>query len=291
MRYHDGTDWQPFVTSVTDQQVANWYNDTTYDAPNAVINSNGSFSRSTFDVVAALADKLDADQVGVPLGAASLDASGKVPAAQLPDLSITDTFVVAGQVAMLALTAQRGDVAVRSDLNKTFILTAEPASTLANWQELLTPTDAVLSVAGKTGAVTLVRGDVGLGNVDNTSDLNKPVSTATQTALDSKVGRVIVLAAVTTSSKTFAPADDMTLTPFTATGAKTALFDAASSFTANQEISLTNLAASGDLTITPTGITMTPPKGGTLVLEPQDTVTIKFHTDTVAQVLGSTKGA
>ena len=33
---------------------------------------------------------------------------------------------------------------------------------------------------------TLVKGDVGLGNVDNTSDANKPVSTATQTALDLK---------------------------------------------------------------------------------------------------------
>lgn len=33
----------------------------------------------------------------------------------------------------------------------------------------------------------IVKGDVGLGNVDNTSDANKPVSTATQTALDAKV--------------------------------------------------------------------------------------------------------
>lgn len=44
----------------------------------------------------------------------------------------------------------------------------------------------VTSVNGKTGAVTLVKADVGLGNVDNTSDANKPISTATQTALDKK---------------------------------------------------------------------------------------------------------
>lgn len=42
----------------------------------------------------------------------------------------------------------------------------------------------VESVAGKTGAVTLTKSDVGLGNVDNTSDLNKPVSTATQAKFD-----------------------------------------------------------------------------------------------------------
>lgn len=33
---------------------------------------------------------------------------------------------------------------------------------------------------------TLTKTDVGLGNVDNTSDTNKPISTATQTALDTK---------------------------------------------------------------------------------------------------------
>ena len=36
----------------------------------------------------------------------------------------------------------------------------------------------------KSGAVT--QDDVGLGNVDNTSDANKPISTATQAALDGK---------------------------------------------------------------------------------------------------------
>lgn len=46
--------------------------------------------------------------------------------------------------------------------------------------------NTVTSVAGKTGAVNLAASDVGLGNVDNTSDANKPISTATQTALDKK---------------------------------------------------------------------------------------------------------
>jgi hypothetical protein len=45
---------------------------------------------------------------------------------------------------------------------------------------------AVDSVAGKTGVVVLEKADVGLGNVDNTADADKPVSTATATALGGK---------------------------------------------------------------------------------------------------------
>lgn len=44
----------------------------------------------------------------------------------------------------------------------------------------------VTSVAGKTGAVTVTKADVGLGSAENTSDLAKSISTATQTALTAK---------------------------------------------------------------------------------------------------------
>jgi hypothetical protein len=44
----------------------------------------------------------------------------------------------------------------------------------------------VQSVNGQTGIVVLDKTSVGLANVDNTSDLNKPISTATQAALDLK---------------------------------------------------------------------------------------------------------
>lgn len=93
-----------------------------------------------------------------PNGVASL-VSGKLDAGQLPALAITETFVVADDASMLALTAQEGDVAVRTDLNQSFILTAEPASTLSNWQELLVPTAGVTSFNGRTGSVTPASGD------------------------------------------------------------------------------------------------------------------------------------
>jgi hypothetical protein len=98
-----------------------------------------------------------------------IGADGKLDSSIMPSIVITDTFVVASQTAMLALTAEVGDVCVRTDLSKSFILRLSPASTLSNWQELLTPTDLVQSINGKTGVVTLTASDVSLGNVTNES--------------------------------------------------------------------------------------------------------------------------
>lgn len=96
-----------------------------------------------------------AANTGIANGLATLDSTGKVPQAQLPAVAITNTYVVNSQSAMLALTAEEGDVAIRTDVSKSYILTAVPASTLGNWQELLSPPDAVTSVDGRTGVVTL----------------------------------------------------------------------------------------------------------------------------------------
>lgn len=93
-----------------------------------------------------------------------LGAGGKLSEAVIPAIAITDTFIVDSQAAMLALKAQQGDVAVRTDVNKTFILKVAPATTLANWVELETPTDAVTSVNGLTGAVTLTTSEVAEGS-------------------------------------------------------------------------------------------------------------------------------
>ena len=69
----------------------------------------------------------------------------------------------------------------------------------------------VQSVAGKTGAVSLVKGDVGLGNVDNTADADKPVSTATQSALDDKQD-TLVAASYTSTTVTMATGSTTTVT-------------------------------------------------------------------------------
>lgn len=52
------------------------------------------------------------------------------------------------------------------------------------------PTTRKVAGHALSADVTLAKSDVGLGNVDNTSDANKPVSTAQQAALDDKVDKV-----------------------------------------------------------------------------------------------------
>lgn len=96
-----------------------------------------------------------------------LDVNGKLSNTVLPALAITNTFVVATQAAMLALAAEEGDIAVRTDLNKSFILTNDDPTAPTSWQELLTPTDTVASVNGKTGTVTITLAE--LGGVADTS--------------------------------------------------------------------------------------------------------------------------
>jgi hypothetical protein len=59
----------------------------------------------------------------------------------------------------------------------------ETKKATANLLSTLAP---VQTVAGRIGAVVLSSSDVGLGNVDNTADSAKPVSTAQQSALNLK---------------------------------------------------------------------------------------------------------
>lgn len=96
-----------------------------------------------------------------------LDANGKLSTSILPALALVDVYTVNSKAAMLALNAQQGDVAIRTDENKTYILSKEPASTLANWIELLFPI-SVTSVNGKTGVVVLTGNDINV-NVDEST--------------------------------------------------------------------------------------------------------------------------
>ena len=75
---------------------------------------------------------------------------------------------------MLALTAQEGDVVVRSDESQTYMHNGGTAGTMADFTELSTPTSGVTSVDGASGAVTLnhdtLTGFVSNEHIDWTTD-------------------------------------------------------------------------------------------------------------------------
>lgn len=99
-------------------------------------------------------------QKAVANGVATLDVNGKLLTSQLPALAISETFVTNSQSAMLLVTAQRGDFCIRTDIQKNFILNTDDPTIFANWIELLTPSDNVLSVNSKTGNVVLTTADI-----------------------------------------------------------------------------------------------------------------------------------
>lgn len=117
-------------------------------------------------------------------GYAGLDGSGLITESQIPSSIARDSETTAA-VSAEAATRAAADAALQPlDGDLTAIAALSP-----------TNDDLIQRKAGawtnrtpaqvKTDLV-LVKGDVGLGNVDNTSDSAKPISTATQTALDLK---------------------------------------------------------------------------------------------------------
>ncbi len=84
-----------------------------------------------------------------------INSDGKLDASILPSISITDVFTVNSESAMHALDVQKGDICIRTDENKTYVL-----ADTSKWVELLSPTGQVSSVNGKKGNVVITAKDV-----------------------------------------------------------------------------------------------------------------------------------
>lgn len=88
----------------------------------------------------------------LPSSVVQKGADGKIDSSVLPSIAIIDSFPVPNEASMLGLQCERGDIAIRTDLGRSFILTDLPPSKLSNWREL-TSTN-VTSVNGQVGAIT-----------------------------------------------------------------------------------------------------------------------------------------
>lgn len=120
--------------------------------------------------IQAAGSYLTTTQRGVANGVASLDASGLIPTTQLP--SYVDDVLEYINLAAFPATGETGKIYTALDTNKVYRWSGSAYIYITS--------GAVDSVAGKTGVVTLVKGDVGLGSVDNTADSTKNVLSATK---------------------------------------------------------------------------------------------------------------
>lgn len=90
---------------------------------------------------------------------------------------------------LVETSAEQVVVSEITDENGQQILSATNAQEAFAEIAKVAATGGVTSVNGRQGAVVLNSGDVGLGNVDNTADADKPISTAQQAALNAKVDK------------------------------------------------------------------------------------------------------
>jgi hypothetical protein len=130
----------------------------------ATLSNRINLKANNTDLTNGLALKLDASQRGAASGVASLDINSKVPATQIPVVSFQSANVVASQTAMLGLSsAVVGSIAIRTDVNRNFILSGANPAILGNWVELAVPT-SVTTINGIPGAyVTLTTDEIGEG--------------------------------------------------------------------------------------------------------------------------------
>jgi hypothetical protein len=127
-------------------------------------------------------------------------------------IALTTVQVAANQTAQLALTAQEGDVAVRSDEKKSYMHNGGSAGTMADWTELQTPTDSVLSVNGNTGAITAAQIATAVeaasdSNTFTDADHTKLNAIEASATADQTNAEIVAAVEAGTDSNTFTDAD------------------------------------------------------------------------------------
>ena len=104
-----------------------------------------------------------------------------------PIVSVMMTNLVSAAAnSAAAASASEENSGASADAAAAKAVEAENSAASAAASAAIVANAPVTSVAGKTGAVTLSKSDVGLGNIDNTPDAAKPISTAAQAALNAK---------------------------------------------------------------------------------------------------------
>jgi len=136
-------------------------------------------------------NKIDILEKGAANGVAPLNSLTKIDSIYLP--SYVDDVVEYSSISAFPPTGETSKIYVALDTNKTYRWSG---STYVE----VSPSE-VNSVNGKVGIVVLNKSDIGLSNVDNTSDLDKPISNAAQVEFTAVDGRLDTLEEINSVNK------------------------------------------------------------------------------------------
>lgn len=190
----EGEGWIPTIT-LSNVGTAGTYRSVTTDAQGRITSGTNPTTVSGYGLTdvytitesnTSLALKVNNSEKGVANGVATLDVNGKVVLTQIPDSVLGQLeYIGTWNFTTMPTATQKGQYWIASTSGNGYVV-----GDWAVWNgtafDKVDNTDAVATVAGRTGNVVLTKTDVGLANVDNTADAAKPVSTATQTALNLK---------------------------------------------------------------------------------------------------------
>lgn len=156
---------------------------------------------------AALDNKVDDSEKGVANGIATLDTNGKVVLTQIPDSVLGQLeYMGTWDLTTFPTATQKGQYWIASVSGNGYVV-----GDWAVWNgtafDKVDNTDAVATVAGRTGNVVLTKSDVGLDNVDNTADSTKNVLSATKLT----TARTISLTGGVSGSAAFDGSSNITL--------------------------------------------------------------------------------
>lgn len=160
-----------------------------YIADGSVSNTQFQYlNTTTSNVQTQLNNKLATSLKGAVNGLAELDEFGKVPSAQLP--AFVDDVLEFDNLASFPATGETGKIYVAKDTNLTYrwsgtqyveisasLALGETSSTAYRGDRGKIAYDHSQATGNPHGTT---KGDVGLGNVDNTADINKNVLSATK---------------------------------------------------------------------------------------------------------------
>jgi len=253
-------------TSVTTDQASN----TKYPSVKAVYDwAVGLFIAKNTAIVAATKTKITYDANGL------VTAGADATTADIAD-STNKRYVTDAQATVIGNTSgtNTGDNATNSQYS----------GLAASKENTITATTSADYYRGDKTFATLNKTAVGLGNVDNTSDANKPVSTAQQTALDLKTNKLIV-ANRQTASYTLVLSDADKLVEMNVASANN-LTVPASVFAAGNQILLAQYGAGQTTIVAGSGMTIRS-NGGKLKLNAQYSgATLVFISSSEAYIFG-----